>query len=520
MGDLLKSSFPFFIGRWVIVALMACAGSSLFLLCIPAIWTPHDLSHPESIVPWAVREIAANKPLYADWRQWPHRFMPYGPLLCYPAGLIFRALHMEEFGFHLYLAGRIQSLVYMVGVGALLANMLRIAGIRFGWGLLYSFAILALWPGIFLPGMSFRADLPALFWVLAAATLAFQFPANRNRLAVALAMFMISLAYRPALWSFPAAFALFAFWRTGIIPAVRWCVAVVVAAGAYIVVGNFLTDGRFLLNQAGASSIGFTADTYRLAFVLLTGPQEFPIFTWDIVGRLLTAAIASMILLKKSKSHFDHGLSIYFLTALFVNLLTMFKVGSAFNYIVEAYVLSAVVLAIGALRLKENWASVGKVFRAGSLATGALMFVVPMLWFTIINVSTVPQVYQIATNPSPLKPLLNLPGSALLGDLAFVHPSEPAHALSDPVPYVQLTGQGKISREPLTSRLKARAFSHVVLSPGTKYLFFAPDRALWAGKALEAYYTQQVVAPGYEIWVPSNGETSAPAEVLPPHLSE
>lgn len=490
--------------RWLLVALLGVTAASLFVLCAPAIFTHHDLSHPESIVPWAAHLVANGQALYSDWRQWPHRFMPYGPLLCYPAGLFFRMAGLQEFGFHYYLFGRIQSLVYLVGVAGMIAAMLP--GRRFGLAMLYSLAGLAMWPGLMLPGMSFRGDIPALFWALAAANVAFRFPSTRRGMFVALFLFLLSLGYRPALWSFPAAFFLFCVLRGRWLEGVMWSAAVVVCVAAYMILGNVVTRGAFLQNQIGASSIGLTADIYRMAFGLLTSRQEFPLLTWDLVGRLAVALPAAAVLMVKSKSDFDRGIAVYYIVALVVNCVTLFKVGAGLNYIIEAYVLSLAVLGIAGLRLWENRELLGAGTRYVAAGAGGLLLVLPMVYFSWFNFRAAPGIVKGIPVPAAYENLAKLPDTALLGDLAFTHKAATAHALSDPVPFAKLSAKGEIPKEPLVSRLNSRAFSHVVLSPGTKYLFFSAENAPWAGAALEANYVREKEVPEYEIWVPAGAE--------------
>lgn len=502
--------------KYCLLALFVATGLSLLALCIPAIFTQHDLSHPESIVPWGVKEIASGRPLYSDWRQWPHRFMPYGPMLCYPAGLALRWLHIPDFGFHLYLIGRIQTLFYLIGMAFVMASLLPTR--RFWWAVVYALAGLSLWPGLMVPGMSFRGDAPALFWVLLAASIAFHNPANRRMLALALICFGLSLAYRPALWSFPAAFCVYSMIQKRTRLALSWCAAVVVFVAAYMIIGNALTNGRFLLNQIGASSIGLTADIYRMIFATLMSHQDSPLLTWDLALRLVVALFVAIYLAIKSKRELDRGVAVYYVCSLLVNLITLFKVGAGLNYIVEAYVLSLVILAIAAIRLWENRTTLAIPTKISAITTVTFLLFIPMLYFTWANFKMVPQIIRGIPMLEVYQPLQRLPDSALLGDLSFTNPSVASHALSDPVPYTKLAMKDMIPREPLLSRLSSHAFSYIVLSPGTKYLFFGPNGIPWAGEAIKANYVCQTSLPEYEIWVPLSEDkiTSHTADIQPP----
>lgn len=483
-----------------LLALACLCSLSLLAVCIPALFTQRDLSHPESIVPWAVREIAQGQALYTDWRQWPHRFMPYGPLLTWPAGIAFRIVGPGEYNFHYYLFGRVQALLYMLGSVAVVAAMLPFR--RYWHAFALSLAAIALWPGLAIPGMSFRGDWPALFWCLAAALVAYRHPASSRRLGLAIFFFLLSIAYRPALWSFPAAFALHLVlerhWKRSLI----WSGVLVIIISAYLLAAQLLTDNLFLLNQVGASSMGLTTEVYRLIYSILTSPQDFPLITWDLISRLLLAIPVALWLLLKSDKSFERGIAVYFLVSLAANLVSMLKAGASYNYIVEAYALSTVILGTGALQLLHRWQTVPKPVAIAFSGTTVALFVIPMIYFSYWNFKTVPKVLDERVLSPEQKALLALPSTALLGDLAFTHPAVGAHALSDPLPYARLSRKEKISKHPLLSRIAERQFTHVVLSPGTKYLFFSPAEAPWAGEALQQSYHPATVNNHYEIWVP------------------
>lgn len=484
-----------------VLLMLACLCSlSLLAVCVPAVFTQRDLSHPESIVPWAVREIAHGQPLYTDWRQWPHRFMPYGPLLTWPAGMAFRLLGSGDYSFHYYLVGRIQALLYMLGTIGIAAAMMPCR--RYWAAAAVAMASIGLWPGLAIPGVSFRGDWPALFWCLAAALVAYRHPQNPRRLLLAAALFLLSVAYRPALWSFPAAFALFLLFHRQFKMTFIWCAAVALSVGAYMLAGQLLTNNMFLLNQVGASSMGFTTEVYRLIYQILKTEQDFPLITWDLILRLVLGIPVALFLLIKSNKPFEQGIAIYFLVSLILNLASMLKAGSSYNYIIEAYILSTVILTTGAVRLLENANHPSRTRTILVTGTATVLFLAPMGYFSYINFKTVPQILSERKPSAAQQYLLQLPPTALLGDLAFTHPAPAAHALSDPLPYARLARKDKISQHPLLSHIANRHYSHIVLSPGTKYLYFSSKEIPWAGEALQKTYHPATINNNYEVWVP------------------
>ncbi len=490
----------------LLLTMAALCSVSLIAVCMPAIFTQRDLSHPESIVPWAVHELANGRPLYSDWRQWPHRLMPYGPLLTWPVGQTFRILGVHELGFHYYLAGRIQAFLYMLAAAAAAAAL--IPARRYWMALLITTASIGLWPGLAIPGVSFRGDWPALFWSLAAACIAFRLPPRPRTLALSLFLFLLSVAYRPALWSFPAAYALFLLYQRKPKLAIGWGFATAATVFSYLLAGHLITDGLFILNQVGASSMGVSTEIYRLIYQMLTTPQEFPFVTWDLVIRLFLALPVAIWLILRNTSPITRGVSIYFLISLVVNLTTMAKAGASYNYMIEAYMLSTVVLSTAYINIAAPSTPGHSVpnqplVRPAAMTIAFLLFMIPSAWFTWFNFKTMPSILAQRHMSDHQKQLMNLPPTALLGDLAFTHPSPSTHALSDPLPYARLARKDQIPSSPLVERLARREFSHIALSPGTKYLFFTPGEIPWAGEALQYHYRLNFTSEHYEIWTPA-----------------
>ncbi len=479
------------------------AGSlSLLVLCSLAIFVRQDISHPESMVQWAVSEVAAGEKLYPDIAAWPHRLMPYGPLLCYPLGLLLRLLDVTGFGFHIYLAGRFQSLMYLAGIIFILSRFLVKSGFSGRWAVIYSGAYMALWSGIMVPSTSFRADFPGLFWAMVAAYMAFGAEGNKKKMYLALIPFMLSVAYKPSFWAFPAAFCIFYWIRAGFKPAFLWGLSLVGLLLIYIGVAQVITKGLFLMNQVGGSSLGLNTQLFVISRDLLLNPSGFPVLTWDLCGRVLLAVAAAIWILRRHPLPMAKGVALYFLAALPVNLITFFKVGAGLNYGLEAYVLSGLVLGIAGYDIYCRWPEQRKPVQIFWSSVYGLLFLLPVLFFTWINIEGAKKTWDNLAGSAAQARLMDLPPTALLGDQAFTHPAEEAHALSDPVPFAQLSVKGLIPKEPLTQRIQSQAFSHFVMSAGMKYLFFSPDKAHWVGAVLEQHYTPATVVPEYEIWVP------------------
>src|SRR5690349_21183605 len=94
-----------------------------------------DITFPEGALVARAMDAAQGRPVYQDWRQWPHAFAPYPPLAYYPAGWIARAAGAAHDPAALYAIGRSISLAALIGIFIMVYLLGRRLGLSRGWSL-------------------------------------------------------------------------------------------------------------------------------------------------------------------------------------------------------------------------------------------------------------------------------------------------------------------------------------------------------------------------------------------------
>jgi hypothetical protein len=316
-------------GLALVQALTVLAG---LMLLLPVRF---DLSFPEGAVIARVIDVAEGRTPYTDWREWPHAFAPYGPLTYYPPGWLARAAPGIDAVMDYYRFGRVHSLIFLMGVWALLVGLGRrdslpwivcliAPGLFSGWRWLQEFAF------------SFRPDAPQVFFSLLAVWVASGGKARGSRLAVVMACLMVSFWFKPTSWGVAVALWVWTAGGLGRIGASFAWGAFGLAGLAAALGLNALLNGTLVLNMLGVTDVGW--DPLRLMW----NWREFP----PIAAGVLIVAVGGAVHRLRRGGLWQRGdslLPLAFLFSLGFALLQYAKAGADRNYFLEAYAIGCVI---------------------------------------------------------------------------------------------------------------------------------------------------------------------------------
>jgi hypothetical protein len=491
-------------GLRVLGWLLAISALLFFANMLVLIPEQGDLSHPESAVIWGAWRVAHGLPLYEDFRQWPHRFMPYGPLHCCQIGWLARAIGATSFSMTLYILGRSASFLYLIGIGCVATSLARRSGCSWRCAAACGFGFLSLWYWLGAFAVSYRPDAAAVFWSFLAVRIVLIDPSRPRWRRVALACLLISTAYKPSLWAAAATVICVIASTTGLRTAARWGALYLLCMIVYAVAMQLATHGAFMLNMVTASSMGLGFDTYRILVRDMMRFSRYDAFSLDRVGQLIAVALwAAWAIRWRRKDQGASAVGVYFLLSLLVGLVSLLKLGSAINYLLEAFALVGVAAAF----VCEKWQRAQRsrlpaLAWAGRIVVLALV-AVPVCVNVVKTAVRIVEHWQPWRETSPAINLMTLPSTALLCDYAFLHPAPEAHALSDPMPYVTLVNRGVISQQPLLERLARREFSTIAVSPVCRELFSNRASNGWIARAIEEHYHRVPASMDPELWKPN-----------------
>ena len=460
-----------------------------------------DITFPEGAVVYGAWQAAHGQQVYEDWRLWPHRFTPYGPALYYPVGWLARLTGHAPFGMFYYLAGRIESLLALLGIGLASAGLARRAGARWPVALVCGFGLLTLWPRVLEHSVSYRPDAPMVFFNLLAVWIALGGLATRRGRWAAVTCLWLAAAFKHSGWAAPLVVGWLAFGQLGWRSAVRWGLIWLVGGVAAAVGLNALTGGMFFFNTLSAMNVGW-GTPQPVAEAMAQGWRGWLALS-DVLARLiLLVALGGLFFLRRREPVPWRALGVYGALSTLVALVQLLKVGSDVNYLLEPFALCGAMAAMLWSRYLNSDSTPRPAIRLALWAAAVLV----IAWPIASNFSTQPanlgRALRVLRKPTPQERLARVAGPVLLMEHAFTHPDPEAHALSDPVYYVLMLDRGRLSAEPFLKRLEQRSFGMIALSPVAKtWLFeYAHDRRI--AEAWNKNY-RPLPGEGYpQLWVP------------------
>ena len=491
-----------------------------FLLAIAALFyvvqLRRDVTYPEAAIVQAAWAAGNGQPVYTDWRQWPHRFSPYGPALYYPVGWLARwGLGRPAMGFHYYILGRTLACLALAGLWLVAIALAR----RMGGGswLAPAAAVLgvaAFWPRVLGYVISYRPDTPAVLCSLLAVYLALGGLDTRRRRWAVLAALWGALLFKQSAWAAPLVVGWLAWRRLGLAGVARWgglyLGGTILGAGAM----DLATGGRFTLNTVWGLVNGFAMPPF--VSDLLGGNLADYVDMLARVGLMAAWGVWMMIDPTKataaenateqttpSASSPDalawRALGLYFVLSLVLSAAQLAKVGSDVNYLLEPLTLSGVAAALAWRR----WF----VVRPPRLFHWTILLLL-LVWPLAVNVRSNCEAIKVSRNlishPHPEEILARRVRSGLMMDSAFIHPNPANRGIPDPVHYSIMVSRDKISPQPLLDRLAREQFDTIVLSTPARSCLWGEGKDGWAGRALEKYYRPQEGWNSPQVWVPKD----------------
>jgi hypothetical protein len=450
--------------RWLgpLMLIGATAALAIFAhMLVLTLSSKMDTSFPESQVVERAMAVANGRPLYDDWRHWPHHFAPYGPLHYYPAAWWVRLFGNPAYKQSCFSVGRSISIVFLAGC----LVVLWLLGRRIGLSPIWAFAALPLtlhWTSLMQYVVSFRPDAPAACWALLALLAAIGGPARGRRLLAALVFLYLSMWYKPTALGMVIVVALWMRRSLGARRTIAFLTLWGLAGLLPLLAFDRASGGLVLLNLVTSLDNGWTLAAYWHYCVLrLHNP-----FMVQIV---LAAFIAGIGLRRADLSPQVRLLWSAYLFNLAVCLLQLFKYGSDKNYFLIPFLLSTVIVIHGVHGFWE--CGIPRLRPAVQEAFVWLAIIPYVLWVLtsfLILTPIVGKSIRMTTVPYPIV----IEARAWEGPLLTNSPYIALNSLSPPtlldyVQYGALARRGHIDPMPLLERVRQRRFSRIVLLTDT-----------------------------------------------------
>lgn len=428
-----------------------------------------DNSFPEGAVVARAADMAGGSPAYADWRQWPHQFAPYGPLTYYPIGWMARVAFRNPTARVIYILGRLQSTISLVGISALVAFFLSRLGVSFTWRML-GVLFFVLWLRLLEYVASYRPDAPQTFFALLALAVALSGRARGWRLIVALFFLWISFWFKPTSWGILAALGFWIGrdrgWRVSLASLAAFGASGLAAAWAM----NTHLHGLLFLNVITSLNNGWTAANLASFYKHLTLAPAF-VLTLGLPGLALLWARAKRAAnpVSPERATFTFAVLASFITACIQNL----KVGADINYYLELYALACAGAAYVFARLAEGEFDLRGTARTAILA----IFLLPILTYdTKLEMEGLAPHLRLLKGAWGEMPIMKFArqfdGPILTSNpfVALAKPSPPT--LLDHVQFMIMSKRGFITPRGLFERIEGRQFDVIILATGS-----VPDNA-------------------------------------------
>jgi hypothetical protein len=446
---------------------------------------PADLTVNESSTVLGAWHWIHGELLYPNWREYPHRLNPYGPLSIIGPALVCDWVRGGADWATLYTLGRTQSLLTLVGSAAMVGWATVQAGAPRLAGWAAAALALSLWPMVSASCIHARPDAPAAFLALLAVLLA-----ARNHLWLAGITAGLVLGCKANALSAGIVVGIIAAWRVGLPRALSAAVLLASVLSGLLMLWQAVTGELYLDQAATCGDVGWNLANWRQHLAWLADFDQVQIFGLDSALRLLLATAAGLLLLHRSlpggcailltrcfvgrppstpdQSEADSssptdpfnplvGFAFLGLVSLGLNAVFLLKVGSASNYFLEA-VLAVAGPAI--LATTGAWGRSVTALVALPLAASLLVGI------PVVAHATGEAVMFATLNDSsrPLRNVMTAPNGSLLADLSFIHPDPSTRLMNDPFYVALLINRDKLSPDDILRRIREQQFPEIHVS--------------------------------------------------------
>ncbi len=471
-----------------------------------------DLTYPEGAVVTGAWRVASGRPLYTDWREWPHQFTPYGPVLYWTVGGIARLAGQGRPDFSFYLLGRLQSVLALLGICALTCMLAIRVGCGRSGAIVCGAGLFGLWTGLMEYTVTYRPDAPMVFWNMLAVWVALGGLGPTWRRWAVLGCLWLAAGYKPQGWAASMVVGYLAWRSLSPRDAIVWSLVYVAGGACSVFALNWATAGIFLLN------------TYTAMFVGLQVPQLFGqtisevlVGLWDMLVRIaLLIGLGGWLWKSTGESTESKALGAYFCVSTALSALQLFKVGSDVNYLLEPFALSGTAAAI----FYQRWLRPGSPLPPSTKRLAWFTGLLCVGWWlltslhrhtgslTQFNQREVSRMARIELALHSTRKTFSQERLArtlppvLLMDSSFIHPDPLAHAIDDPVYYCVMLDRGKLSPQSFLLELERKRFQLIALSPVAEEWFFTNVKDKRIREMLTRHYISKP-GKGYpKLWTP------------------
>lgn len=318
-----------------LLALRSLALATWLLFLVPFAM---DISYPEGAIAARAWDVACGRTAYSDWRDWPHAMAPYGPLTYYPAGWIGRLAFEDPHPRDLYRVGRVQSLLAIAALAALVFGIVRRDGFSPAWGFVGVAAFMG-WEKVLSFTVSYRPDAPQAALALLAVWIAVGGSARGGRIVAAFAALSAAMWFKTTSWGPFLALVAWVWTTAGPRRALAAAAAFGGANLALALATNALMDGRLFLNMVGSLDNGWEPNNVQFFYRDVSA----------IPGAILIvggAASAGRIALARRSGAAPSPLDVAVVGSFLAATAQNMKVGADINYYLEPYAFASVSTAI------------------------------------------------------------------------------------------------------------------------------------------------------------------------------
>jgi hypothetical protein len=443
-------------GPFVFLLLMA---SLMFTACWLASLTAAklDVSYPEGSVVERAWAVSLDRPLYVDWKQWPHAFAPYGPLTYLPVGWLARLLPGEPTPWRVTVIARLQSLLSLALLGWLIYGVARRMELTRTWAWT-ALAICSFWGGLLEFCASYRPDAPAALAAIAAVVVMTGGPARRRRTLAVFILVSISMAFKPTALGMAPVVLLWIHRSLGWRAALAWMAGCAALGLALLLAADTRLHGMLLHNMLGANRQGFW----------LQGLIEFFTRPWRL--EFVVMALGAVAAVRAVRADADGPARWVAFAALFnlaVSVAMLSKVGADKNYFMLPYPLLALMLTREAALIWDGRTALSATRREVLLWCVAMPLAIVPALLSLATVRDDVAFLSTALRPTPV--VKSLQGTT--GPILTTHPFIPMQVDAQPTlldyfAYSALVRNGLLDPEPLRQRIDQRYFAVIVLDAG------------------------------------------------------
>jgi len=415
-----------------------------------------DISYPEGAVAARALDVAKGVSPYHDWREWPHAFAPYGPLAYYPAGWTLRWSGLPVGIRQAYVTGRCISLLSILIVCGILYALARRTELSRTWSFLMICSVFV-WQELLIYCASLRPDAPKALCALGALALMAGRAPRPWRVLASGGLLGLSFWIKPTNWGIALAWAIWAGGEGG----VRRSLVALLGFGLAGLIPAWWMDhrlqGRLFLNMVGSLDNGWSLKPFWMVLTYL--------LQWQ--GPVLAApcwlALRELRLRKTGEA--GRLLAWAFLLTLFFALVQYLKAGSDLNYFLESYLLGSILATGGISRLWDRVVAGGARRWEKRLLALVAAFVILHTGIELVDFRESLKMARRSRQTHGVPQLLSGSKGPVLSTYPFVALSVPENSvILDHYQYAVLAGRGRLKTKPLLDRVRAKAFSAIVLT--------------------------------------------------------